>query len=164
MEQPEFEHIPLNARTGAKALIALQLYRLMLESVDPTRKFAQGMSLLEFLANPEQEEYMKFVDVKKVISRFCCSSKTERNTLHERFNDLTCGKGPTTPDTQGYRTRIVHLGETLEAILPNSADQIALLEEIDSYIRPALDHMIKHGGYSFEAYLDVRKKLKEQWM
>ena len=44
---------------------------------------------------------------------------------------LTGKKDPITNEHIGYRTRIVHLGNRLDQLLPEASDRVALFEELD---------------------------------
>jgi len=75
--------------------------------------------------------------VKKIVARYVASSKDEYTHLLERFSELTSKKHRETQQEIGYRTRIIHIGDRLEKLLPNPLDQRNLFEELDSYIRRA---------------------------
>jgi hypothetical protein len=114
------------------------------------------MSLIEFLAFPD--EYKKFSDVSKIISRYVAKNAKEYQDLLERFNDLTGRKDPETNEIIGLRTRIVHLGDKIETILPDDALKMLFLE-LQIYIKAVIDHMIQYSDLSWDEYLDLRNQL-----
>jgi hypothetical protein len=137
---------------------ALSLYTAVLEADTPTAKFVQAMSLLDFLADPY--EYRPFKELKRVVARYIASNSGQYRQLLDRFRELTGNKDPNTGRETGYRTRIVHLGDRLDKILPSPAARRALFEELDGYIRPIIDHMIQHSDLTFAAYNAVRDGMR----
>lgn len=148
---------PGDGEMGRIAKHALALYKEVLHSSSDTSRFVQAMSLLEFLAFPD--DYRPFKMVKKIVASHAASSEYEYKSILDRFLELTGKKDPDTNQFIGYRTRIVHLGERIEDIIPIEADRKALFHEIYKYIKSMVDHMITHSDLSFERYRDVRKEL-----
>ncbi len=143
---------------GQLVTCALSLYSSLLESNSPTAKFIQALSLLDFLAYPD--EYQNFKEVKRIVARYVAQTSAEYNQLLERLFELT---GKTDPNSQrpvGYRTRVVHMGERLDQIVPNPTERRQLFEELDRYIRAMIDHMIRHSGMTYEWYLKVREEMR----
>ncbi len=136
---------------------ALSLYSELLEANSPTSKFIQALVLLEFLAYPYA--YESFKKVKKVVSRYLAKTGTEYERLLVRFEELTGKKDPATGQEVGYRTRIVHIGDRLDNLLSGPDERRRLFEELDSYIRPIIDHMLSHSHMAFDEYLRVRDRL-----
>jgi hypothetical protein len=151
------QDLPADGEVGQFARHALSLYAAMLELDNPTAKFVQAMALLDFLAEPR--EYKPFKDLKKTIARYIASTVEDYKRILDRFLELTGKKDPVTQEFLGYRTRIVHLGDRLDKILPNPSDRRTLFEELDSYIRPIIDHMIAHSDLAFDAYVAVRERM-----
>jgi hypothetical protein len=118
----------------------------------------QALSLLEFLAYPD--EYRKFEDVKKVIARHVARDPTDYQRILDRFFELTGKRDPDTGRFIGYRTRVVHMGERVERLVPDPQARGQLFLELDGYIRPVIDHMIAHSDMRFEDYLKVRDTLR----
>ena len=137
---------------------ALSLYTTMLEANSPTSFFVQALSLLEFLAYPD--DYALFKEVKKVIARYVAKNQSEYNALLERFFELTAKKEEVTGHIIGYRTRLVHMGQRIEDIVPDAQHRKELFYELDGYIRPVIDHMIQHSDMTFVEYLKVRETLR----
>jgi len=76
------------------------------------------LALLEFLAEPLA--YLKFQDVKKILARYIAKNNSEYRSLLERFLELTGKKDPITGEFTGYRTRIMHLGDRLDRLVPSA--------------------------------------------
>lgn len=164
LRQFEWNELPQRGEVGAMVSQALALYSQLLESNSATSKFVQAMSLLEFLAYPEHMAIMK--DVKTVIAKYLAPEGTERyKAILNRFMELT-GKRDASVEKErgkiparafdGFRTRIVHLGQRLEQIVPSLRSRVALFAELDSYIEPVIRHMIEHSQMSFGEYADYR--------
>ena len=143
MRQLEWNDFPADGEIGHIVQHALSLYAALLEANNHTARFMQALSLLEFLAYPN--EYKKFEEVKKVIARHVARDATQYHKLLERFKVLTGKKDPDTGREIGYRTRIVHMGERIEKLIPDVNVRRQLFSELDSYIRPVIDHMIDHS-------------------
>jgi hypothetical protein len=137
---------------------ALSLYSSMLEANSPTTKFIQALSLLEYLAYPD--EYQNFKEVKKIVARYVARTPAEYSQLLERLFELTGKKDPNSQRIVGYRTRVVHMGERLDQIVPDPIERRKLFEELDKYIRAIIDHMIHHSGMAYDAYLKVREEMR----
>ena len=137
---------------------ALSLYTTLLEANSPTLRFIQALSLLEFLAYPD--EYRKFEEVKKVIARYVATDSGEYQKLLARFFELTGKKDSVTNKVVGYRTRVVHMGETIEDIIPDMDGRKRLFIELQTYIRAVIDHLISHSHLTWEEYLVVRDGLR----
>jgi hypothetical protein len=118
------------------------------------------LSLLEFLAFPDAEDFQKFGEVKKVIARYVAKNKVEYHALLDRFFELTGKKEENSRRIIGYRTRLVHMGERIEDVVPDLEQRKKLFYELDGYIRPVINHMIQHSNFSLSDYLKVRNELR----
>ncbi len=154
LEPVETKYFPKNGEVGKIVKHALSLYSNIMESTNQTVKFTQCISLLEFLASPD--EYKKFADVSKIIARYVAKDAKEYDELLERFNDLTGRKDKATGEIVGLRTRIIHLGNKLESLLPDDTSINLLFHEFQIYIKSVIDHMIKHSELSWDEYLELR--------
>lgn len=168
VSEVEWDKLPGDGEVGNLARRALTLYAELLDSHSETSRFVQAMSLLEFLAYPD--EFTKFQKVKMVIAEYFTSERTpERTRLETRFLELTHGlqypdgdqkddKGrPVLRLEPGVRTRIVHHGDRLDQVVPTVEAREDLFRELDAYIRPVIDHMIANSELSFEEYCKIRK-------
>lgn len=116
------------------------------------------MGLMEFLAFPD--EYKKFEKVAKVIARYVARDHTQYQQILDRFFELTGKKDTDSGRIIGYRTKVVHMGERIERLVPHLEKRKQLFLELDGYIRPVLDHMIEYSSMSLEEYTLVRKTLR----
>lgn len=155
LKQPEWQHFPAYGEVGNVVYQALALYAAMLEAGSDTHRYIQALSLLEFLAFPN--DYKSFPKVKKVISRYVARDQNEYDQLLERFRELTGKKDEETGIEKGYRTRVVHIGDRIESMIPDPESRKDLFAELDGYIRPVIDHMISHSEMNFDEYVEIRK-------
>lgn len=155
LRQPEWQRFPGDGEVGKIVYHALTLYATMLEASSDTIRFVQALSLLEFLAFPT--DYKKMEEVKKVIARYVSSDQTAYDRVLERFKELTGKKDPTTGVEIGLRTRVVHIGDRIESLIPSPDSRRELFAELDGYIRPVIDHMIQNSELGFDEYSQLRK-------
>jgi hypothetical protein len=158
LESIDHEKFPKDGEVGQIVRHSLSLYTALLESSHPTARFMQALSLLEFLASPD--DYQRFQDVTKVIARYVARDRTHYQQILDRFFELTGKKDKSTGQILGYRTRVVHMGERIETLVPDSESRKELFLELDGYIRPVIDHMIEHSEKSLEEYLRIRESLR----
>lgn len=142
LRQPEWDRFPQHGEVGKIAAHGLSLYSQMLQTQSATSKFVQALSLIEFLACPDG--YMKFQDIKKVVSKYVANCPGEHERLMERFRELTGKKDEITKQEIGLRTNIVHMGARLEQLVKSRSEREDLFRELDGYIRAIMDHMIDH--------------------
>ncbi|HET6841749.1 MAG TPA: hypothetical protein VFK06_08680 [Candidatus Angelobacter sp.] len=151
------DNMPANGTVGHTARHALSLYSRLLEIDNQSVKFAQAIALLEFLASPF--EYQQFKKSKKVIARYVANDRSEYDRLLVRFQELT-GNVDSSGQQAGYRTRIVHMGDRIERLIPSMLDRQKLFKELDRYIHKVLDHLIEYSHWGWEDYEKVREQLK----
>ena len=94
------------------------------------------------------------------MARYAATNQTEYARLVDRLFLLTGKKDDATGHHVGYRTRIVHIGDRIETIVPASADRRSLFVELDGYVKRIVDHMIAHSEKTFAEYLAVRDSLR----
>jgi len=137
--------------------LALSMNTDFLEANNPTTKFVRALTLLEYLAYPDS--YEVFPEVKKQISIHRAKTSREYHALNDRFFELTGKKDPITKAPTGYRTRIVHMGHTIEDILENDDSRIKrLILELKGYIGIAIEHMIENYQMSWEEFKEFRRE------
>lgn len=85
-------------------------------------------------------------------------NRQEKRKISERLYELT-GKKDDSGVTTGYRTRIVHMGQKIEQIVPNVAERKQLFNELDGYLRMLIDHITSHSDLSWNDYLAVIDRL-----
>jgi hypothetical protein len=149
---------PKTGELGRIVSHALMLYRDILEASSPTSQYVQCLSLLEFLVEPDS--FCNFDKVRKVVARYIAANRSEYNTLLDRLFELTGKRDETTGRYVGYRTRIVHIGDRVEDIVPGIGDRKSLFLELDGYIKRIIDHMIVHSEKTFTEYLSLRESLR----
>ena len=88
------------------------------------------------------------------------TTREEYTRTLDRFLELTGKKDPANQRIIGYRTRIIHIGEKLDTIIPDPDNRRRLFEELDGYIRPIINHMIAHSQLDFAEYLELRDKMR----
>ena len=158
LEPLELNSFPKAGEVGHIVDHALFLYTEMIEANSATARFMQALALLEFLAFPD--EYQKFEKVKKVIARYVAKNRQEYDRLLDRFYELTGKKDQESNRLIGYRTRVVHMGDRIEDVVPDEQDQKELFTELDTYLRAVIDHMVAHSTLNFEDYLEARERLR----
>ena len=144
-----------DGEVGNIALYALDLYSTILQAEYPTTQFTQLMALLEFLADPT--DYTKSDEVGRIIGRYVAKNAVEYEKFKARYYELS-GKRDTAGKYTGYRTRIVHMGQKLESILP-FGPRNELLRELDGYVRAVIDHMIERSSWTFDSYKQARLEM-----
>ena len=163
------QHNLLKADIGETGYIcqhAMRLNTMILETDDATLKFTQIITLYEFLAYPN--EYKRFTDVKKIISRHVANDQNEYKKILDRFEILTSGikekdtNGNSFIKEGGYREKIVHWGKRLEDVIPESENIDSLFNELQSYVKAVIDDMIKNYNLSWDAFLIFRESLKNK--
>lgn len=102
-------------------------------------------------------EYKKFVEVKEVVAKYA-RNRQEKRKISERLYELT-GKKDDSGVPMGYRTRIVHMGQKIEQIVPNVDERKQLFNELHGYLRMLIDHMKAHSDLSWNDYQAVVKQL-----
>jgi len=158
LDSVDHDLFPKSGEVGNIVNCALSLYTTLLEAGNPTLRFIQALNLLEFLACPY--EFKRFKEVKKIIARYVAKNHSEYTKLLDRFFELTGKKDSTTNKVVGYRTRVVHMGENIDNIVPNKGERKDLFLELQTYIKSVIDHMISHSEMSWQQYLVVRDKLR----
>lgn len=151
LESIEHGEFPRTGEVGQIVSHALVLFRDMLEASSSTSKFIQCLGLLEFLADPDK--FLNFDKVSGIVARYSTTNMTDYKKLLDRLFDLTGKK-------DGYRNRIVHMGQRLEGILPDHEDRRKLFRELSCYIGRIIDHMIIYSDKTFAEYLIVRDALR----
>lgn len=157
LESIDHNEFPKVGEVGNIVRHSLSLYGAMLEAQTPSSMFIQALALLEFLAFPD--DYQTFKEVKKVIARYAAHSAADYNKILDRFLELTGKKDENTGRIIGYRTRLVHMGERLEDIVPEADKRLDLMVELDGYIRTIIDHMNTHSALELDEYIKERNLL-----
>lgn len=157
IEAIEHDRFPRYGEVGKIVHHALMLYRDILEASSATSQFIQCLSLLEFLVDPEA--YSDSEKIRKTIARYAAENSAEYQAIIGRILEIT-GKKDSSGRHVGYRTRIVHIGERIEEIVPDHTSRRDLFREVDGYARRMIDHMISHSDKTFDEYLKLRERLQ----
>lgn len=142
---------------GSVVKTALAMHTAFLETNNTTTQFVKAMTLLEFLAYPD--DYKRFEDVRKEITPHIAKDYNDYLRLKERFNELT-GKKDEHGKHIGYRTRIVHIGDSIEDILGDEMKVNKLMLEIQIYIGAVVKDMINNHQYTWSEFVEYRNRKK----
>jgi len=153
------EILNTSGEVGSIVKSALAMHTTFLETNNPTTKFIKAMTLLEFLANPD--DYEKFEQVRKLITVHLAKDFTHYLKLKDRFNELT-GKKDETGKHIGYRTRIIHIGEDIEDILGDDEIEVnKVMLEVQKYIGRVINDMLRNHQMTWQEFDELRKKKRE---
>jgi len=147
-----------DGEVGAIAIHALSLLSDAMHARNDTSKFVRAMTLLEFLASPD--EYKSWKKLKGDIACHCAHTKQEYLILIERFKELTSIED-STGSQRGLRTLVVHHGKFIEELVPVKAARRALFRELQGYCFSAIDDMLSHSSLSWDKYGERRVALKD---
>ena len=150
---------PSDGEVGAIVRHALSLYTEVLEANSDTSKFIRAMTLLEFLASPN--DYLTWKKAKKEIACHLASTRARYNGLLDRFRELTHFPDASGQE-RGYRTLVIHHGKFLDDIIPDETSRATLFRELQGYAWPVLQHMLERPALRWSEFLDYRKQLKCQ--
>jgi hypothetical protein len=146
-----------DGEVGAIALHALSMFSDAMYARNDTSKFLRTMTLMEFLANPD--EYQSWKKAKGNIACHCAQSKKEYLQVLHRLKELTSIENP--EGTQlGLRTLVIHHGKFLEDVIPHQPDRLALFRELHGYVGGVIGDMLEHVEFSWEEYSARRQSLK----
>jgi hypothetical protein len=153
---PVITHIG-RGEVGNVARRGLSLYSAAMESNSLTSKFVQCMSLLEFLAYPD--DYMSMKKVKCEIAAHVANTATEYQMILDDVEWLT-----SLQDEQGkqigLRTRIVHQGDRFETLIPDKQTQDTIFGRLERYIGKTLFDLVELSDQSWNAVEAFRKSRK----
>ncbi len=154
----EPSYFPRAGEVGRIVNHALMLYRDVLEASCATSQFVQCLSLMEFLVDPEG--YTRADRVRKIVARYAATEPAGYARLLERLVLLTGKRDDATGRHVGYRTRIVHIGDRIDDIVPDSIERRELFVELGGYVKHIVDHMVEHSETTLAEYLTVRESLR----
>lgn len=148
-----------DGEVGAIARHGLSLFTDTLYSASDTQKFIRAMTLLDYLAAPN--DFLVWKKAKKEIACHLAGNPKGYQRLLKRFEELS-SKHDSEGNQIGYRTLIVHQGKYLEDIIVIDRQMRDLFKELQSYIWPVLEHMLERSSMRWSEFLDFRKELKRQ--
>lgn len=156
-EEPQPLPSAADGEVGAVAAHALSLLTDAMYSRNDTSKFVRTMTLLEFLANPN--EYQNWKKAKGNIACHCTSTKATYLKLLDRFRELTSINGPN-GEQRGLRTLLIHHGQFLEEAIPNRTDRRALFRELHGYCSSVIEDMLNRKSQTWIDFTVHRRTLK----
>jgi hypothetical protein len=127
-----------------------------MDSNTDTAKFSRAMTLLEYLASPQ--EYKPWKKLKKVIVAHLAKSKTGYHALCERFRELT-SKEDATGTQIGLRTLVVHHGRRLQDVVPGQREREKLFSEIRTSCFSVLRDLVQMAEMTRDELNEHRKSL-----
>lgn len=151
----------INAGMGEVSAIVvhgLSIFSDVMRASNDTIKFIRAMTLLEFLASPDNARSWK--KLKGDIICHCVKDKTSYIKLSKRFQELTSivdSKGL----QRGLRTLIVHQGNTLTELIPNIHERKGIFRELQFIAGKILLDMIRHKNYTWSDFGLYRDSLKQ---
>lgn len=149
--------LPAVGEVGFIARHGLMLFSDLLDSNTDTVKFARAMTLLEYLASPD--DYRPWKKLKGEIVSHLAQSNTDYHQLCERFRELT-SKDDAGGAQVGLRTLIVHHGCRLEDIVPHKTDRTDLFNELWRYCYSVLYDMVEKAQLTWQEFKQYRKDLR----
>lgn len=135
---------------------ALKLHSAIQESDNETMKFAHIMVLFDYIGDPFS--FGRFQDLKEKFIPCLTTDKAKYEELAERFKELTGGEGKPNP---GLRTKIVHMGKSIEELIPIHAEREKLFKEMHNHIYALIRHMIYSPAKTWTEYDIERKALRK---
>lgn len=128
---------------GSVARHALRLYSEALEAATDTSRFVQLLSLIEFLAAPE--DYISMKRAKRAIARQIARDQADYHAIIDDFLYLTSESGASTGPNRGLRHNIVHLGKRLED-LTSREERAAIFRRLARYAGATIAGLLDHDG------------------
>lgn len=146
-----------DGEVGAIAVHALSLLSDAMYSRNDSSKFLRTMTLMEFLANPD--EYQNWKKAKGNIACHCARSPERYLQILRRLKELTSIEDPQGVQ-RGFRTLVIHHGKFLEEVIPDRGERKALFAEMFGYVGVVLQDMLEHVELSWEEFSAYRLDLK----
>jgi len=146
-----------NGELGVLATHALRLFSEALEAQSETSRFVQLMSLIEFLADPN--DFTKMQDAKKAIGRQIANNRADYDTIQHDFFYLATEPGPVTQRKTGLRHNIVHLGKRLED-LTTAQERHDIFRRLTRYVGVPISQMIEDGDKDWSFITKLREEAK----
>lgn len=143
------------SETGNVARRALSLYSAAMESGSLTAKFVQCMSLLDFLAYPD--DYKPMSKAKRRIAAHVANSSDEFQAVLndvERFTHFVDADGRQI----GIRTCIVHQGKRFEDLVPEEQAQDAIFNRLENFIGKTISDLIALSDEPWSKVQEFRER------
>lgn len=149
--------LPAAGEVGDITRHGLRLYSDLMDSNSDTVKFSRAMTLLEYLASPD--EYKNWKKLKGDIIAHLAKSTGDYHALCERFRVLTSEKDAAGAQL-GLRTLVVHHGRRLQDVMPSHKERQKLFHELWGYFFVVFDDLVRLAGKTREELKQHRKDLR----
>ena len=140
------------------AIHGLLLFSDVMTASSDTIKFVRAMTLLEFLASPD--EFKNWKSLKGAVICHCASSKEHYHQLAHRFKELTSLED-VAGNQIGIRTLVVHHGRFLEDIVPSEKDRRSLFRELQVFAASVLEDMLANTAMTLTDFQEFRAQKKK---
>lgn len=157
LDHPEPLPSASDGEIGAVVAHGLSLLSDAMYSRNDTSKFLRTMTLMEYLANPD--EYQNWSKAKGNIACHSARSKEQFLRISARMRELTSIKEPATVE-RGIRTLVIHHGKFLEEVIPDRSQRRALFAEMFGYVGAVIRDMLEHAELTWDQFTDYRCGLK----
>lgn len=157
-ELPKQLPMASDGEVAAVAIHAMSLLSDAMHASNDTSKFVRVMTLLEFLASPD--EYKTWKKLKGEIACHCVNSKQGYLQLVDRIKVLTSNVDELGVQ-RGFRTLVVHHGKFIEELIPDRKKRRELFRELQGYCTRVLDDMLENRALSWTDYVNRRTELKK---
>jgi hypothetical protein len=159
LDQDRPEPLPSvsDGEVGAVVVHALSLLSDAMYSRNDTSKFLRAMTLMEYLANPD--EFQRWSNVKGNIACHCAQTKPGYLQIMVRLHELS-GLQDSSGAERGIRTLVIHHGKFLEEVIPDRLQRRALFAEMFGYIGAVVKDMLEHAELTWDQFTDYRRGLK----
>lgn len=142
-----------DGEVGSIAAHALRMYSEALEAGNETSRFVQMMSLIEFLAAPD--EYLPMKKVKRLIARQISRDRADYDKILQDFLYLTSEGGSAKGPKQGLRHNIIHCGKRLED-LADKIERVAIFKRLAHYAGASIHVLRRHSDEDWDAIEALR--------
>ena len=142
-----------DGEVGAITRHALRLYSEALEAATETSRFVQLISLIEFLAAPD--DFVPMKRAKRAIARQIARDKADYDAILQDFFYLTSEGGAAKGPNQGLRHNIVHLGKRLED-LADKAERAAVFKRLARYAGATIAQLRERSDEDWSAIEALR--------
>jgi hypothetical protein len=133
----------------------LRLFTAALEAPTETSRFAQMMSLVEYLAAPDS--YLLMKKVKGLIARQIASDRADYDAISIDFLYLTSDAKAANGPNHGLRHNIIHCGKRLEDLVRHD-ERINIFKRLTRYAGVVLEQMRLHGDENWVAIEHLREE------
>jgi hypothetical protein len=149
--------LPSAGEVGDIARHGLRLFSDLMDSNSDTVKFSRAMTLLEYLASPD--EFKNWKKIKGDIVAHLAKSTADYHAMCERFRNLTSMEDAAGAQI-GLRTLVVHHGRRLQDIVSGHKEREKLFLELWKYCYSVIYDLVGMAGKTREELKQYRKELR----